>query len=376
MELTKFIKDNKINNYDTLKLVLESNPFYLKIKEDTNYPHLFLIHTQDNSDFNLKIVNECNGIILNKETFDILCYSFDKCLETLEFPTNYFNIENLYIEKSIEGTLLRLSFDKITNGWLLSTKKCIDASKSKWLSTKTFDKLFNDCIDFNILKDKLDINISYSFIITHPENKVVVYYDKPILFHISSRDMTTLKEININIGINQIQKDYIQKDSIEEYLKFIECDVNLSYEGFIFIDTNYNRWKIKTPFFRKVRNIWGNTNNRFYRYLELRRNCNLLSEYLYFFNYDIELFREYELKITNLINKIIECYIHKHINKTIEKVPFYFSKIIYKLHGSYYKDKIKTDFNKVSLLLLETDIKLICYMINEMEKETTMNIEN
>jgi hypothetical protein len=53
-----------------------------------------------------------------------------------------------------------------------------------------------------------------------------------------------------------------------------------------------------------------------------------------------------------------------------------FSKIIYKLHGSYYKDKIKTDFNKVSLMLLETDIKLICYMINEMEKETVMNIEN
>jgi len=375
MELIKFIKDNQINNYDNLKNILESNPFNLKIKEDVDYPHLFLIYSEDNSNFDLKIVNECNGIILNKQTLDIVCYTFDKCNEDIEFPVNNFNLDNLYIEKSIEGTLVRLFFDKISDGWLLSTKKCIDASKSKWISNKSFDKLFNDCINFHI--DQLDKNVCYSFIICHPENKIIVFYQKPMLFHISSRDMITLKEINEDIGSIQIQREYIHKDSLQDFLNSIKIDTNLYCEGYIFIDTFYNRWKIKTPFFKKVRNIWGNTNNRFYRYLELRKDDELLKEYLYYFIHDIELFKVYELKINNLINKIVECYIHKHINKTIEKIPFYFSKIIYKLQGDYYKDKIKTDFNKVSLKILNTDIKLICYMINNLEKdESVMDMEN
>jgi hypothetical protein len=374
MELQKFIRENNINEYDSLKSILESKPFNLKIKEDNDYPHLFLIYNNESSDFNLKIVKECNGIILEKSTLNILCYTFDKCTDTIDFPVYNFDLHNLFVEKSIEGTLVRLFFDKKSNAWLLSTKKCIDASKSKWLSNKSFDILFNDCIDFNDLKNFLDINICYSFIITHPENNMVVTYQKPELFHISSRDMNTLEEIFISIGVKQIKKEFISKDSLQDYLNFIKNDINLSYEGYIFIDTYYNRWKIKTPLFTKVKNIWGNTNNRFYHYLELRKNPNLLKEYLYYFKNDTEIFKSYELIIDNLINKIVECYIHKHINKTIEKIPFYFGKIIYKLHGDFYKDKIKTDFNKVSLTLLNMDSKLVCYMVNNLGKEESMEI--
>ena len=365
MELIRFIEENNINNFESLKNILESNSFNLKIKIDNDFPNLFLIYNQDNSNFNSKIVNECNGIILDKNTLKIVCYTFDKCSNEETIPNNI-NQDELYVENSYEGTLIRLYYHE--NKWMYSTKKCIDASKSKWLSNKNFVQLFNDCLkNFNI-ENFLNKNHCYSFIIMHPENKIIIDYKEPMLYHISTRNMNTLTEVVENININSPQKIFIKKNDIESFLKQILFDNNLIYEGFIFIDKNFNRWKIKTPLFNKVKNLWGNTNNRFYRYLELRKNVHQLEEYLYHFKDDRNKFIEYEYKINEFANIILTIYIDKYILKKDIKIPYYFSKIIYNLHGDYFKNKEKTDYNKIMLKLLELDPKQICFMMNHHQK--------
>jgi hypothetical protein len=180
--------------------------------------------------------------------------------------------------------------------------------------------------------------------------------------------MNTLTEVIENININSPQKIFIKKNDIEPFLKQILFDNNLIYEGFIFIDKNFNRWKIKTPLFNKVRNLWGNTNNRFFRYLELRKNINQLEEYLNYFKDDKNKFIEYEYKINEFANIILTIYVDKYILKKDIKIQYYFSKIIYNLHGDYFKSKEKTDFNKIMLKLLELDPKQISFMMNHHEK--------
>jgi hypothetical protein len=51
-------------------------------------------------------------------------------------------------------------------------------------------------------------------------------------------------------------------------------------------------------------------------------------------------------------------------------VPFYFAKIIYKLHGDFFKTKTLTDYNKVMLFLLELNPKQLYFIINNFEKES------
>ena len=283
MELINFIENNKIENYENLKIILESEPFNLKIKTDTDFPNLFLIHTQDNSNFNLKIVNECNGIILDKNTLKIVCYTFDKSSNKKNIPENL-DKNKLYVEKSYEGTLIRMYYYE--GRWMYSTKKCINASKSKWISDKNFVQLFHECIPNFDIENILNKDHCYSFIIIHPENKIIVNYNEPILYHISTRNMITLNEIIENIHIYSPEKKIIEKENIDLFINEIINTNDLSIEGFIFIDESFNRWKIKTPLFDKVRNLWGNTNNRFYRYLELRKNSFELNEYLTYFPND------------------------------------------------------------------------------------------
>lgn len=368
MDLIKFIHENNINNYETLKSILESEKYNLKIKEDNDYPELFLIHTQDNSVYNTPFVKECNGIILEKNTFKVICYTFNKCSDTIDLQIISQNIDlnNLFIEKAIEGTLIRLFF--YNNKWVACTKKCIDASKSKWLSEKNFLQLFEECVENYEFTKNLNISYCYSFIIMHPENKIVVNYTNPFACHISTRDLNTLKEIDVDIGIPKNERTYIENIKFESTINNLYSDISLLYEGYMFVDTNYNRWKIKTPYFNQIRNIWGNTNNRFYRYLELRKDPNLLNVYLTYYDHDRTKFIEYEQKIQNLANVILNIYLSKHVQKNNIKIPFFFSKLIYKLHGDFFKDRIKTDYNKIMLTLLELEPKKLCFIVNNHEK--------
>jgi hypothetical protein len=205
-------------------------------------------------------------------------------------------------------------------------------------------------------------------LVTHPENNIVIKYTVPTLYHISTRDMNTMQEIDENIGIIKPERKGVPPLSLEDTMMRILNNTQLSQEGFIFIDTNYNRWKLKTPMFMYVRELWGNSNNRFFRYLELRKDKDLLNEYIKYFPNDKENFLNYELKISDVAKNILSVYISRHITKDRVKVPFYFYKLIYNLHGDYLKDKIKTDHNKIMLKLLELDAKKLCFIINNYDK--------
>lgn len=369
MELTNFIQKNNIVNFENLKSILEKEPYNLKIKEDDNYPTLFLIHNQNTSDFNNKIVNECNGIILDKNTLKIICYTFDKCSDETNLPNNL-DKNQLFMEYSIEGSLIRLyNYD---NKWILSTKRCIDASKSKWLSNKNFVELFHECLGNINLEHVINPNYCYSFIISHPENNIISKNDVPKVYHISTRDINTLKEVTINIGVPFLERSSVPTNAeefIQEVFTQLLNDTSTFFEGYMFIDIHYNRWKLQKPYFKKIRDLWGNNNNRFFRYLELRKNINLLQDYLTYFPFDKDNFLNYETEINNFSRIILDYYSKKHITKIDKNVPFYFSKIIYRLHGDYFKTRIKTDNSKIMLLLLELDPKQICFMMNKHKEE-------
>jgi arsenate reductase-like glutaredoxin family protein len=375
MELLKFINDNQIGTYENLKDILEKDPYHLKVKDDQNKPNLFLIHNTDKSNSDLTIVRECNGIILEKNTFKIVCYTFDKCIESNEL-NDKIDIDNLYVENAIEGTLVRLFY--YNNAWNICTKKCIDASKSKWISDKSFEQLFNEAMlkynPLNVLQ-LINQNYCYSFIVVHPENNIIVKYTEPEIYHISTRNMESLLELNnINIGLPNIERQKISKDNLNDIYNAIQNDISLANEGMIFIDNQCNRHKIKNPYFIKVRSLWGNTNNRMMRYLELRKNIDLLKDYLSFFPYDQHLFASYELIIYNLANEILQVYVKKHIKKVENmKIPYFFAKTIYKLHGNFIKNKIITDINIVLLCLHELEPKNILYMLHHYNKNMEKN---
>jgi len=369
MEFYNFLKENNITSFEVLKNIVEKEPYFLKVKEDNMVSELALIHNTNEININLNIVRVCNGLVIEKNSLKIVCYTFDKCKEE-NIVSDEVNYHESYIEDAIEGTLLRLYF--YNNTWILSTKKCIRASSSKWISTKNFQELFMESTNAGLL-DNLDKNNCYSFILAHPENNIIYKPIKPILYHISTRDMTTLNEIEVDINVKKMNRvqfgQCISHVNITEiYDQYVKHE-GINSEGYVFIDLNYRRHKIIKNNIKDIKQLWGNNNNRFFRYLELRKDKDLLKRYIDIFSNDKTTFIEFEKEIYNLSNKILQVYLNKFVEKTNLTIPFYFKRTIFKLHGDFLKSREQTNKIKIMNYLLEIDPKEICFMLNNIKKE-------
>jgi hypothetical protein len=379
MEFYKFISDNGISNFEDLKSLLSVEPYFIKVKEDNVLTNLALLHNEvGKSDFNNKIVRICNGIIIEKSTLKIVCYTLEKCEEDNKVSAELDFENDIYIQNCVEGALIRLF--NYNNEWVVSTKKCINSSNSKWISQKSFFQLFLEAFP-SFTNDKLETlnkNYCYSFILSHPENDIINKRSPPLLYHILTRDMNTLAEINVDIHLPKLSTCLTTRDdfgSLEKMYEYYRVDKNMGCEGFMLIDSKGRRHKIIKDLTKYIRNLWGNNNNRFFRYLELRKDLNLLNEYLFYFGYDKPLFLNYEGVVSQLAHSIFGVYMNKFIMKTSNDVPFFYKKIIYNIHGDFLKTREQITPYKILYFLGLLDPKQICYMLNNLNKvENTNNV--
>tara|TARA_A100001015_G_scaffold320605_1_gene447600 strand:+ start:721 stop:2010 length:1290 start_codon:yes stop_codon:yes gene_type:complete len=390
-----YLKINGLDNFEKIKDYLENDKFKLKIKQDDDFPDLINIINTNESNVNIALVRFCNGIIMDKNTLKIKSFTFPKCFEEDSIINNNFLENDIYIEPCYEGTLIKVFSHN--NSWIVSTKKMIDSRKSKWISSKNFCELFNETLGGFNLYEKLNPDYCYSFLLCNNENNIVLKYDRNFIIHLNTVDLINNKEIEVIIDENNesILKNHRQilkideekrQKSILEFIQNIKNQQNtlLDYEGFMMINKNYTRQKFRKDNFVKMRSLWGNTNNRFFRYVQLRKNVNDLNLYLKYFPSDKILFQNYENEILDLTTCILNIYRNKFILKEKVSTPFYFKKIIYNLHGDYLKDKVKIKFNDIMVKLLELDDKNLCFIMNKFKKDknnvvvdsTVANIDN
>ena len=76
MELSNFTKNTQI--YGDIKTQLNSAPYNLTLSEDTDQNIYMINYNKLNSDLTNKLVKECRGVLLEKDTNKVLCYTFDR----------------------------------------------------------------------------------------------------------------------------------------------------------------------------------------------------------------------------------------------------------------------------------------------------------
>lgn len=109
------------------------------------------------------------------------------------------DINNLTFVKYYDGTQMSLFFD--TDKWYLSTRRCLDSSKSYYHSEKSHYELFNEIIQeteyktFENFTDSLDKNKSYYFILIHHENKQIIDYSSDSEFGYNNKKVDNYKKL-------------------------------------------------------------------------------------------------------------------------------------------------------------------------------------
>jgi hypothetical protein len=134
----------------------------------------------------------------------------------------------------------------------------------------------------NLNLDTLNVLYSYSFVLQHPSNRIVVPFEKPNLYligvyHIDNSDTNNISIYRVNMSAEDIMGWYKtsvkfpQIYSWDNYTELITSygSMNTSYDILGVVLVNFitgERTKIRNPVYEEVRSLRGNQPKLQYQY--------------------------------------------------------------------------------------------------------------
>jgi hypothetical protein len=362
-----------ITDFETTKQILENKKLLVK-----EYGNLFIVkYDKGVCDMDDPDVKKCRGLILEKNTNKLVCVPPPKS-EKVEF-FNTVPIPNTIFEEFVEGTMINIF--KHEGKVYMSTRSCIDAL-CNFYSNKTFNALFSEVIELSKF-DIMDDNMNLSFVLQHPENTIVTQYEKPEITLVYGVTIDDDKVINYNMyDLNlKLKEKELEFKLPEQYVVNTHLDIydtinglNHNEPGIILknVDSNYLRGKIWNQHYSYVRKLKGNSSNKKFMFLELRRN-NAIKEYLKYFPDDAELFEIYKLELYDTTTKLFNFYQNwkvrknsegQHIYQKVTEIDYEYRPLCIDLHEEFKKTKQITDKRKVIMYTNNLPIAKLLFVIN------------
>jgi len=248
-----------IKKYGFEKAVID---FKLKFKD---YPTKVLLkYDMINSDFSREETIECRGLVLEKNSWEIISYPFKKFFNFGEGFAEKIDLSTAKCLIKEDGTFIHLHHDWNSNEWFSGTSGMAEGEGNVNYSGITFSELFWGVA--NLDKSKLDKNLIYMFELCTPQNIVVTPHVKSKVVLIGVRKRDSLKELNYDelkvlseiLSIELVGSIPISINSLEE-LKLNFLTMPFSEEGYVVIDSEFRRVKMKNPAYLAVHSLKGKT---------------------------------------------------------------------------------------------------------------------
>ncbi len=231
------------------------NDFKLIARE---YPHKVLLkYNQIESNMALEEVQEARGLILERGTWNVMSMSFKKFFNNGEEKAAKINWATAKIFEKCDGSLLTLYYDWIEQTWKASTTGTADGEgEVNNKNNTTFSSLFFDLLigKYNVDLDTLYKDENYMFELMTPYNIVVTPHKESKLKLLAARKRDTLKEFSFD-ELSELSKSLgIELPIIYDLNKgnfgaLIRTFDNMPFyeEGYIVVDAEFNRVKVKNP---------------------------------------------------------------------------------------------------------------------------------
>lgn len=314
MEVIKYIKEH---GFDKL-----TEELGIKVKDYPEHNLVVLNYCQIDSPKTHPVVRECRGLILQKDTLQILCRPFDRFFNAGEAPETVedFDITKAIAYEKIDGSLIKVWFNPMTNWWEIATRGTAFAESP----VNGFDLTFRDLVHRAVgvssheefdqhVRMHLCKNTSYMFEVTATENRVVRRYEGTQLWFLGAREIATGYDLTDSTDVcAQVSKlnvkfpEKFQFDTLDHALHASKQLKNLD-EGYVLFDVeSHKRIKVKSPAYVAVHHIRGEgLNPKRIKELVL---TNEQDEYLQYFPEDTDLVTPYVLKLALLESNMVEAY--------------------------------------------------------------------
>lgn len=269
-------------------------------------------YTKDNFRDEREIKMEANGIIINTDTLDVVCFPFGK-INSYNNASITIDWDTAFASEKLDGIQVNLWYNKDTWNWEVSTNKVIsglhDTGKNSKINYKRiFESAKNrDSLDFCVLNK----DCTYVFELVSPEIKKGIAYSVTQLYHTGTRYNNSGEETHEYIGISKSES--IRAKTLDNCMDL--CDrLNLSFygeveeinhEGYVVTDKYFNRIKLQTKEWKLLRYIESGDNEaKDYLISLLRNGMFVIGSVCDAYPHLAHVFKYYDYKVEELNNRI------------------------------------------------------------------------
>ena len=294
----------------------------------------------------------------------VVSFAPPKSIDWLTFSTLYPEKNEVIVaEEFVEGTMINVFWDPtigVSGAWEIATRSNVGAEIAFYHEpgkpVVTFRSMFMEALketglDFN----KLNPLYSYSFVLQHPMNRIVVPFKKPALYLVAVYEIThteggVINILSIDMSLVREQHEIWGQTSVQfpETYEDWKCGADL-VEKYASMNTSYDvvgviiknlatgsRSKIRNPVYENVRHLRGNQPKLMYQYLSLRQEGKI-TEYLQYYpehKKEFSFFRDQLHKYTlALYHNYVDCYIKKQ--KPLKEYAEKYRTHMYNIHQIY-----------------------------------------
>ena len=270
----------------------------------------------------------CRSLVINSNN-KLIGFAPPKstCAET--FMKTYVN--KTHAEEFVEGTMINVFWNE---SWEISTRSKVGGETRFFKATegKTFRVLFQEaCVKCHLDITTLNKELCYSFVLQHPENRIVVPFTSAELYLVAvyridtsnliiqSFDMTCVSNFLSYLGLENTAIKFPNVYKYDTYEELIDkyASINTPYDVVGVVLYNHltgERAKVRNPVYEQVKQLRGNQPKIQYQYLSLRKDGKLNEFLKYFPEYKKEFLQfraEVHLFTTTLYTNYVSCYIKK-----------------------------------------------------------------
>jgi len=346
---------NLYSESSTLKLcktniVTRNNQNYKVIRYDKNFLSFDLI--PKNGLLRSVIINGNNRVVSFAPPKSHPWDSFVK--------ENPVKTEAIVAEEFVEGTMINVFWDStagLSGAWELATRNSVggDVSFFRTKDAKTFRMMFLEAAaKCNFELNMLNNAYCYSFVLQHPDNRIVVPFNTPQLYLVEVYEICHTEGGVINVhpsDMEIVKKMGLWDQTRIKFPRVYEewCDYSHLKSNYASMNTPYNvlgvivrnkctgvRSKLRNPVYENVRHLRGNQPKLQYQYLSLRKNGRVGEFLKYYPEYkkEFSFFKKCLHDFTfALFENYVSCYIKKE--KPLSEFADNFRTHMYYIHKRY-----------------------------------------
>ncbi len=214
-------------------------------------------------------MQDCRGIILEKDTWKVMSLAFRKFFNSGEGNAAKIDWKTARILEKLDGTMIQVYWDWHKNTWFAGTTGTAEGEgEVNNKNNTTFNDLFWETVSekYGLTSNSryLEKDFIYIFELTTPYNIVVKPHNVSSVGLIAMRNRESLLEVNYDamsivakaMDVPLVKSYDLNATNVGQLLKTLE-GMPWHDEGYVVVDAYFNRIKIKNPAYVAVHHLKG-----------------------------------------------------------------------------------------------------------------------